>query len=180
MLVVGVWFALLGVVLVLFYFYYRDRKARRNIVKEKVKPSTEKRASDKSYTIVIREDGSVQVMFGDGEAGERLPSGTSGASASYGRGAGKEGGVAAGKGKVTKVFADSGQMTKFLGGAITCDLPEIVPEEKGTYVLILHVWKNEVAPVAVSLGAAGKKCGSCGIQNEGDASYCKSCGKPLT
>ena len=179
MLVVGIWFTLLGVVLVLGYFYYRDRKASKSIVNDKITPSTEKRDSDNSYTIVIKEDGSVQVMFKDDETGERLPSGRSGPSASYRLGVGKGGEAATGKSKVTKVFVDRGQMIKFLGGTITCDLPKIIPEEKGTYVLILHVWKNNVTPIEAPLKAAGKKCKFCETQNDGDASYCKNCGKQL-
>jgi ribosomal protein L40E len=164
MLVVGVWFALLIILLVLLYFYRRDRKARKAIVKETVKPSTEKRDSDKSYTIVVKEDGSVQVMFGDGEAGARLPSGK--AVASNYRGTGK-------------AFADKNRMVGFLGGAITQDLPEMIPDEKGTYVLILHVWKNRVTPIEASSAASYKNCGSCGALNDSDAGYCKKCGRQL-
>jgi hypothetical protein len=179
MLVVGIWFALLGVVLVLGYFYYRDRKASKNIVNKKITMATEKRDSDNSYTLVIKEDGSLQVIFEDDEASKRLPSGMSGFSASYKRSIGKVGKVATEKSKVRKVFVDRGQMIKFLGGTITYDLPKIIPEEKGTYVLILHVWKNNVTQIEVPLKAAGKKCKSCEIQNDGDASYCKNCGKKL-
>ena len=164
MLVVGVWFALLITVIVLLYFYRRDRKARKNIVKEKIKPSTEKRDSDKSYTIVIKEDGSAQLMFGDGEAGERLPSGRPGASDYSGTGKG---------------FADKNRMLRVLGGAITQELPAIIPEEKGTYVLILHVWKNKVTPIEATLASSYKNCSFCGTPNDSDASYCKKCGKQL-
>jgi hypothetical protein len=179
MLVVGIWFALLGVVLVLGYFYYRDRKESKNIVNEKITIATKKKDSDNSYTIVIKEDGSVQVIFEDDEANKRVFSGMSGPSASYKRGVGKRGEVATGKSKVRKVFVDRDQMMKFLGVSITRDLPKIIPEEKGTYVLILHVWKNNVTPIEVPLKAAGKKCKSCEIQNDVDASYCKNCGKQL-
>ena len=158
------WFTILIIVLVLMYSYYRDRKARKTTVKEKIKSPTGKRGSDKSYTIVIKEDGSAQVLFGDGEAGERPPSGRPGASAYGGTG---------------KVFANRNQMIKLLGGTITYDLPEIIPEENGTYALILHVWKNEVTPIEAPLNAADKKCKSCGTQNEGDSLYCKKCGKQL-
>ena len=89
MLVVGIWFALLGVVLVLGYFYYRDRKESKNIVNEKITIATKKKDSDNSYTIVIKEDGSVQVIFEDDEANKRVFSGMSGPSASYKRGVGK-------------------------------------------------------------------------------------------
>ena len=164
MLIVGVWFALLGVVLVLLYFYRRDRKARKMEVEEKVKPLEEKRDSDRSYTIVIGQDGSVRVLFTDSEAGERLPSGRPVASAYGGTG---------------RAFADKNQMVKFLGGTIAQDLPEIIPEEKGTYVLMLHVWKNEVNPIEAPIEADGKKCVSCGTLNDTNASYCKKCGKQL-
>jgi hypothetical protein len=76
-------------------------------------------------------------------------------------------------------------MIKFLGGAITYDLPEIIPDEKGTYVLILHVWKNKVNPnrkpelKEVPVGKSGKSCKSCGTQNDSDTRYCKKCGKQL-
>lgn len=181
---VAIWFTLLAVVLVLLYFYQRDRKARRTIVKEKVKQAEEKTDSGKGYTVVINEDGSVQVVFGDGEAGERLPSGTATASASY-SGSGKEGEPATGKTKVAKVFANRNQMIKFLGGTITCDLPEMIPDEKGTYVVILYVWKNDLTMIekpegaGASLGALYKECKSCGTQNGSDALYCKKCGKQL-
>ena len=144
MLIVGVWFALLGVVIVLGYFYYRDRKASKNIVCEKIAITTEKRGSDSNYTIVIKEDSSVQVMYRDDEASKKLLSGMSGPSASYKRGVRKGGEVTTGKSRVKKDFADRDQMMKFLGGTITRDLPKIIPEEKGTYVLILHVWKNNL------------------------------------
>lgn len=151
MLIVGIWFALLGVVMILGYFYYRDRKANKNIVSEKIAITIEKRDSDNSYrdsdnsyAIVIKEDSSVQVMFKEDEASKKIPSRMSGPSASYKRGVGKGGEVKTGKNRVKKVFADRDQMIKFLGGTITCDLPKIIPEEKGTYVLILHVWKNNL------------------------------------
>ena len=175
---VVLWFTLLAVVLVLLYFYYRDRKARRNVVREKVKRIEEKTDSGRGYTVVINEDGSVQVVFEEGESGERLPSGKETASASY-RGAGKEGEPSTGKSKVAKVFADRNQMIRFLGGTITSDLPEMLPDEKGTYVLILYAWKNEVTPIETPLEVAGKKCKSCGTKNDSDASYCKKCGKQL-
>jgi hypothetical protein len=178
MLAVGAWFTVLAIVLVLLYFRYRDLKTRRNKVGKKVKPTEEKTASDKSYTIVINEDGSVQVVFTDGESGETFPSGKLGVVASY-RGAGKEGETSTGKSKTAKVFADRCQMMKFLGGTITCDLPEIIPDEKGTYALILHVWKNTVNPIEAPIDKAGKKCKSCGTQNDSDAKYCKKCGKQL-
>ena len=172
------WFTGLGVVLVLIYFFLRDRKARRTIVKEEVKRVEEKTDSGRGYAVVINEDGSVQVVFEEGEAGKRLPSGRTNASASY-RGAGKEGEPSTGKIKVAKVFADRNQMIKFLGGTITHDLPEMIPDEKGTYVLILYAWKNEVTPIETPLEVAGKKCKFCGTQNDSDASYCKKCGKQL-
>jgi len=164
LLLVGVWFTLLSIVLVLLYFYRRDRRARKKKVEEKNAPSTEKRDSGKSYTIVIKQDGSVQVMFGDGKAGESPPSGRLGVSAYRGTG---------------KAFADKNQMLKVLGGVITHDLPQLIPEEKGTYALILHVWKNELTPMDAFLDATGKKCEFCGTLNDTDASYCKKCGDQL-
>ena len=178
MLGVILWFIGLGIVLVLVYFFLRDLKARRTIVKEKVKGVEEKKDSGRGYTVVNNEDGSVQVVFEEGESGERLPSGSANASATY-RGAGKEGEPSTGKIKVAKVFADRNQMIKFLGGTITHDLPEVIPDEKGTYVLILYAWKNEVTPIETPLEASDKKCKSCGAQNDSDASYCKKCGKQL-
>jgi ribosomal protein L40E len=158
---VVVWFASLIILLVLVYFYWRDRKARKTKVKEKVKRVEDTKDSGKDYTILIREDGSFQVVFRDGEAGEKLSRGNA------------------------KVFPDRGRMMKFLGGAITYDLPEIIPDEKGTYVLILHVWKNKVNPDRkpelreAPVGKSGKSCKSCGTQNDSDARYCKKCGKQL-
>lgn len=172
------WFTGLGIVLVLAYSYFRDRKARKTTVKEKVKRVEAKTDSGRGYTVVINEDGSVQVVFEEGESGERLPSGRGTASASY-RGAGKEGEPSTGKSKVAKVFADRNQMIRFLGGTITSDLPEMIPDEKGTYVLILYAWKNEVTPIEAPLNGAGKKCKSCGTKNDSDARYCKNCGKQL-
>ena len=121
-LTVIVWFVSLIFLLVLIYFYRRDQKARKTKVKEKVKRIEDTTDSDKDYTILIKEDGISQLVFRDGEEGEKLPSGN------------------------TKVFPDRGKMIQFLGGAITHDLSEIIPNEKGTYVLILHVWKNEINP----------------------------------
>ncbi len=172
------WFIGLGIVLVLVYFFLRDRKARKPLVKDEVKGVEEKTDSGRGYTVVINEDGSVQVVFEEGESGKRLPSGMAKASAAY-RGAGKEGAPSTRKIKVAKVFADRNQMINFLGGRITHDLPEMIPDEKGTYVLILYSWKNEVTPIETALEAAVKKCTSCGSQNDSDASYCKKCGKQL-
>jgi hypothetical protein len=163
-LAVAAWFIGLIVVLVLLYFYYRDRKVRKTPVTDKVVPSAGKRGSDKSYTIVFKEDGSVQVLFDDGVPGKKPSSGRPVASAYR---------------STEKILANRRQLTRFLGGAITSDLPKILPKEKGTYALILHVWKNKVTPIDVPLDSAGKKCKSCGTRNDSDASYCKNCGKQL-
>jgi len=183
-LTVIVWFASLIILLVLIYFYRLDRKASKTKSEEKVNRIEEIKDSGKGYAILIKEDGSLQVVFRDGEVGERLLSGRAEPSASY-RGAEKKGEATNRKNKGTKVFADRGQMIKFLGGTITCDLPEIIPEEKGTYVLILYIWKNELTPIKgpelteVPLGASYKCCKSCGTQNDSDALYCKKCGRKL-
>ena len=161
-LAVIAWFAILIVVLVLIYMYFRDRKACKKPVLEKIEPATEK-TSDRSYTIVVEEDGSVQVFLEDGQSGGKLPSGRPRTSA-YSKG---------------KTFANKNQLARFLGGAITSDLPEVIPYEKGTYALILHVWKNNVNPFNVKVGGVGVKCRFCGAPNEGDACYCKKCGKQL-
>jgi hypothetical protein len=147
---VAVWFASLLLLLVLIYFYRRDQSARKTKVKQKVKRIEDTKDSGKDYTILIKEDGSFQVVFRNGEEGEKLPS------------------------RNDKVFLDRGKMIKFLGGAINYDLPEIIPDKKGTYVLILHVWKNEVIPdrkavlSEVPLGKSGKSCRACGPQNDND------------
>lgn len=171
-----VWFTVLFVLLVLIYFYWRDRKARKTKGEEKVKPAEEAKDSGRSYAIVIKDDGSLRLVFKEGEVGERLPDVRTAVSASY-KGAGKEGVIS--KRRRTRVFADRGRMIKFLGGTITCDLSEMIPEEKGTYALILYVWKNELTPVDASLGASYKVCKSCGTQNDADALYCKKCGGKL-
>jgi len=186
-----VWFAILIIVLVLTYFYWRDLKERRKKSEEKVKQLKEKKDSGggytnsgKGYTVVIKEDGSLQVLFEDGKTGERPSSGRPKGFASY-RGTGKEGAISNGKSKGAKVFVDRSQMIKFLGETITYDLPEIIPEERGTYVLILYAWKNEVTPIEnpeileAPLDAPHKICKQCGTQNDSDALYCKNCGRKL-
>ncbi|MBN1243996.1 zinc ribbon domain-containing protein [Candidatus Bathyarchaeota archaeon] len=184
MLTVGIWITILVIVLVLTYFYRRDQKERKTKVEEKLKPVEEKKDSGKGYILMIKENGSLQVIFKDGEAGERLTSGRAKISASY-RGTGKEGEKTNGKKQGTKVFVDRSQMIKFLGGIITCDLPEIIPEEKGTYVLMLDFWKNELTPIEdpelteAPIDTSYKRCKSCETPNDNDALYCKKCGKQL-
>ena len=161
-LAVIAWFAILIVVLVLIYMYFRDRKACKKPVLEKIEIATEK-TSDRSYTIVVEEDGSVQVFLEDGQSGGKLPSGRPRTSA-YSKG---------------KTFANKNQLARFLGGAITSDLPEVIPYEKGTYALILHVWKNKVTPIEATIASSHKNCSFCGTPNDSDARYCKKCGKQL-
>ena len=160
-LTVGIWIALLVIVLVLTYFYRRDQKERKKKAEEKVAQFEEKKDAAKGYTIVIKENGSLKVLFEDGKAGERATSGR------------------------IKNFVDRRQMIKFLGKAITYDFSEIIPNEKGTYVIILYVWKHKLTPIedpeltGAALSVSCKLCKPCGIQNDGDAVYCKKCGKKL-
>lgn len=53
-------------------------------------------ANDENYITRIEEDGGVKVIFGDGEHGSRLPTGTTNVNATYRSGIGPDGDVAAG------------------------------------------------------------------------------------
>jgi hypothetical protein len=87
--------------------------------------------------------------------------------------------VASAYGEREKPFVNRNQLIQFLGRAITPDLPEVIPKENGTYVLILHVWKNKDNPIEARLDSTGKKYGFCETQNDSDEKYCKKCGKQL-
>ena len=109
--------------MVLTYFYRRDQKEQKEKAEEKAKLLENKTDKGLGYAITIKENGSVQVFFENSKLNESPAS------------------------RKTKDFVNRRKMIQFLGKAITCDLPEIIPEEKGTYVLILYVWKNELTPL---------------------------------
>ena len=170
--------------MVLTYFYRRDQKEQKKKTEEKVKQLENKTDRGIGYAIVIKENGSVQVLFEDGKVAQKPASGRTEDFVSYRRTMEKGENFDI-KNKGTKDFVDRRQMIKFLGKTITCDLPGIIPEEKGTYVLILYIWKNQLIPIkGLELteppqSASYKFCKACETQNDSDAVYCKNCGEKL-
>lgn len=142
------------------------------------------------YIIRINEDGSTEVIFGDGIRGAKLPTGGEGTSASYRAGTGEEGKVPNQKTENSKVFADRSQMIDFLGKTIPSNLDKKIPKEPGGYIIYLDVWESEVTGfelpdylIEPELGGTDtrvKACKYCETLNESDALYCKKCGKKLS
>jgi hypothetical protein len=142
-----------------------------------------------SYIIRTKEDGSTEVIFGDGKTGARLPTGVEDISASYREGAGEEGKMPNQK-KEIKVFADKKQMIEFLGEKAKFYVVEKVSEEPGDLTLVISVWQEEITEfqlpdllIEPDLGGNDtrvKACKYCETLNESDALYCKKCGKKLS
>jgi hypothetical protein len=102
-----------------------------------------KKAFDKSYSIVIDKDGSVQVIFGNGKKGARPPVGSIIAT-SYRQGCVEADNVLSEKLNGVRYFSSKTQAIDFLGKRIMSELTAKFPEKQGDYLVYLDVWERDM------------------------------------
>lgn len=104
----------------------------------------DKKTFDKSFSVVIDENGSTSIIFGNSEKGARLPSVGGTVDTSYNRGSGEAGNVPYEKPKGVELFSTRAKAIEFLGGKIVSELKTTLPEKQGQYIVYLDVWQRHM------------------------------------